>query len=677
MKVLKVLTVMVLWMIVMLPADPVFAGEEQTRYRLDDVVVSTSRSEITPSDAPQSISVISEEEIMATPFERVEDILRFSAGIQVTQHYGQQRGGIRGHVTMRGTGNSRVLMMLDGVPLNDNFSNSIAWVAWGLIPKESIERIEILRGPSSASYGSEGLGGIVNIITKNPDEKRETSVRAKAGSASTYIGSGLHSQKFEQFGVLLSGAYEDSDGFYMIDPEGIEEYTLRRYREIGKGFGKVTYSPGERTDISFSGLYYDHETGKGRDYFYGELTLDQYRLGIKHRGDVMNWKTMVYLNRGDKTAFQDVKEKGEFRPDRNERFPDNKVWGAEIQNTLPLSETMELTTGVAFKWVSMEYNEIQLRNFDRDVNASGEQRFISPFIEGTARFMDKRLVLNAGLRYDNVRNYEGKAKDSDPFRDRAPYDETYGSETWDNLSPKLGIVYHPDELTTLRTSFVQGFRTPTLFELYKPHVRAGGRFLRRANPELNPEAIRSWEAGAERVFFDNLWLRATYYHSRVSDYIESATIAFNEDTGARDTENENKSEVEINGVETEMEYFFGHGVSTFLNYTYNISEIADDDENPDREGNYLAGIPRHKFRSGITYQNPAIINASLMLRHDRHIYTNDRNTDKAPNATTVDISFWRRVFELATLRFSIENATDETEYIEDGRIYYGSVQFDF
>lgn len=677
MQVGKILTGMVLGAMIVLTVDSVFAGEERTRYRLDDVVVTTSRSEVTLSDAPRSISVISEEEIMAAPFERIEDILRFSAGIQVTQHYGKQRSGIAGHLNMRGTGRNRVLMMLDGVPLNDNFSNTIAWVAWGLIPRESIERIEILRGPSSASYGSEGLGGIVNIITKNPDKKRETSVRAAAGSASTYIGSGLHSQKFENFGFLLSGAYEDSDGFYMIDPEGIEEYTLRRYREIGKGFGKVTYSPDERTDISFSGLYYDHEMGKGRDYFYDDLTLDQYRLGMTHRGDVMDWKAMVYLNRGDKTAYQDIKSSGEFFPDRNEKFPDNKVWGAEIQNTLRLFETGELTTGVAFKRVSMGYKEIQLRNFDRDVRASGEQRFISPFVEGTARFMDNQLVVNAGVRYDNVRNYDGRAKDTNPFRDREPYDETYDSETWDNFSPKLGLVYHPDALTTLRTSFIHGFRTPTLFELYKPHVRAGGRFLRRANPDLDPEEIRSWEAGAERVFFDNLWLRATYYHSRVLDYIESTTIAFNEDTGARDTENRNKAEVEINGVETELEYRIGPGLSTFLNYTYNLSRIEEDDENPDREGNYLAGLPRHKFRAGITYQNPAIINVSVLLRHDRHIYTNDLNTEKAPDSTTLDISLWRRFFDLATLRFTIENSTDETEYIEDGRIYYGSMQFDF
>jgi len=656
---------------------PVAESEDRT-HRMEDMVVSTSRSEVSVADAPQSISIIPADEIMASPFERVEDILRFSAGIYVTQHYGQQARGIVGHLNMRGTGNNRVLMMLDGVPLNDNFSNTIAWVAWGLIPRESIERIEILRGPSSASYGSEGLGGIVNIITKNPRETRETNARAIAGSASTYGVSGLHSQKGKHFGFLLSGAYEESDGFYMVDPEGIDDLTLRRHREIYKGFGKATYSPDERTDMSLSALYYQHEMGKGREYFYDDLILDQYRLGMTRRGGISDWKAMVYLNRGDKTAYQDLgQQQGTvFVPDRDERFPENIVWGGEIQNTLPLFGMTELTTGVAFKQVSMEYKETQLRNLDRDVKASGKQTFISPFIEGTARFMDNRLIANAGIRYDNVRNYDGKAKDSDPFRQRDPYDESYSPETWDNFSPKLGLVYHPDHLTTLRTSFVSGFRTPSLFELYKPHVRAGGRFLRRANPELDPEKIRSWEAGAERVFFDSLWIRGTYYHSRISDYIESSTTAVY-DTGARDTENSNRSKVEINGVETELEYLIGYGLSTFFNYTYTRAKVTKDDENPDRESNYLTNDFRHKFRSGITYQNPAIINASLWLRYDRTRYTDDLNTNKAPNSATVDISLWRKVFDLATLRFTIENATDETEYIEDGRIYYGSVQFDF
>jgi len=77
---------------------------------------------------------------------------------------------------MRGVGEHRILVLVDGVPQNDNFNDAIAWVAWGHIPKEVIQRIEIVRGPASAVYGSEGLGGVINIITKKPKTGRQTLV---------------------------------------------------------------------------------------------------------------------------------------------------------------------------------------------------------------------------------------------------------------------------------------------------------------------------------------------------------------------------------------------------------------------------------------------------------------------------------------------------------------------
>ncbi|MDZ7695828.1 MAG: TonB-dependent receptor plug domain-containing protein [Deltaproteobacteria bacterium] len=90
-----------------------------------------------------------------------------------------QTNGIVSPIIMRGVGKNRVLFLVDGVPQNDNFNNAIAWVAWGHVQKETIERIEIVEGPTSALYGSEGLGGVVNIITKKPTPKRETSIRGE------------------------------------------------------------------------------------------------------------------------------------------------------------------------------------------------------------------------------------------------------------------------------------------------------------------------------------------------------------------------------------------------------------------------------------------------------------------------------------------------------------------
>ncbi|MFO7972948.1 MAG: TonB-dependent receptor plug domain-containing protein, partial [Desulfobacterales bacterium] len=154
-------------------------------HHLDAIVVSATRTGIPVFDAPQSVTVITGEEIMGSPFERVEDIVRSVPGIYNFRHYSLQTNGIVSPLKMRGVGSNRILVLVDGVPQNDNFNNAIAWVAWGHIPKETIERIETVRGPTSTLYGSEGLGGVIHIITKEPKVERKTSIRGEAGTADT------------------------------------------------------------------------------------------------------------------------------------------------------------------------------------------------------------------------------------------------------------------------------------------------------------------------------------------------------------------------------------------------------------------------------------------------------------------------------------------------------------
>ncbi|BBO82123.1 TonB-dependent receptor [Desulfosarcina ovata subsp. sediminis] len=657
------------------PVNGLCADEPPDYYKLDEVVISATRSETSVFDAPQSVTVVSEEEIMASPFERLEDILRYTVGFQNFSHYGQQTGGVSSHFSFRGVGRNRTLMLLDGVPLNDNFSNSIAWVAWGLIPKESIARIEIVRGPTSAAYGSEALGGVVHIITKKPAEKRETSLKFTAGSEDTYGGTAFHSQSISRFGYLLSGGYEESDGFYMVDPEGIEDYTLRRYREVGKGLGKMTYTLGDHTDLSLSALYYQHEMGKGREYFYDDLQMDQYRIGLTHRGDRMDWSGLVYLNRAEKTAYQDklVNSTGSYIPDREETFPENQVWGAEIQNTARLFSSLTLTTGLAYKRIAMDY-DVDYLTSDRDVGASGRQETLSPFMDLTSEFLDARLIINAGIRYDYIRNYDGQSWDTSTNSN-----DTYDSQTWDNFSPKAGIVFRPEGISSLRTSIGTGFRAPSLFDQYKLHVRGGGTSIRFPNPDLDPEKIVTWDIGGERLFFNRLWARLAYYQSWATDYIGSRTLR-TYTVGSKtykESTYDNISDVDIHGVEAELEYDIGYGLTTFFNYNYNISKIAKDEENPELEGKYLSGEPQHKYRAGLTYRNPDLINASIAFRYNVDEYADSENTEKVPDYMTLDLSVWRTFFDMVTLRLNVENVTDEDEYIEDGTLYYGSVQIDF
>lgn len=106
--------------------------------RLDEVVVSATRTEIPVFDAPQSVTVVSNEEIMSSPFERLEDIVRTIPGIYNFRHYGLQTNGIVSPLSMRGVGKNRVLLLVDGVPQNDNFNNAIAWVGWGSYPRRAL-----------------------------------------------------------------------------------------------------------------------------------------------------------------------------------------------------------------------------------------------------------------------------------------------------------------------------------------------------------------------------------------------------------------------------------------------------------------------------------------------------------------------------------------------------------
>ncbi len=653
-------------------------------YDLGEVVISSTRSEIPVSDAPQSVTVLSSEDIMESPFDRVEDIVRSVPGIYNFRHFGLQTNGVVSPLNMRGAGQNRVLLLVDGVPQNDNFNNAIAWVAWGYIPKEAIQRIEILRGPTSALYGSEGLGGVIHIITKSPQKDRETSIRGEAGTADTYKGAGFHSQKFQDFGVLLAGGYEESDGFYMTDNP--QSYNIKRHRDVGKVMGKATYDFGTQTNLSLASLYYDHETGKGREFFYDELQLDQHWLNFSHQGEFLELKSLVYLNRADKTAFQDKSPNFDFLL-RQEEVPAD-TWGADLQGSLNLSPWAKLTLGAAFKEVSWDYDNVYT-NSDRKEGAGGKQRFISPFSSLDFRFLDDSFLVSLGARYDYIKTFDGANWDSAKSAGKAPFDNSFDSETEDSFSPKLGLTYHFNPNTTFRASGGKGFRAPSLFEMFKVHVRQGGQYYREANPNLKPEEIWSYDLGVEHFLTENLMAKATFYQAFAQDYIGDRLTAQVPISGGK-TRNEyikdNINEVDIYGTELEVQWYPRQDLSLFANYTYNISEVNEDKNNPELEGNYLPNDPRHKFHVGVNYKNPNLVDVSLLVNYYADIYLDEKNTFKESDYTTVDLRISRKFMDRFTVYFNAENIFDE-EYIifrqaskEDtvapGAVFMGGLKID-
>lgn len=655
---------------------------------LDEVVVSASRTESKARNLPQSISIISAKEIIVSPYNNIEDIIRSIPGLYNFRHASLHTNGIVSPIEMRGVGQNRILILVDGVPQNSNFNNSIAWVAWGHIPKEAIERIEVIRGASSALYGSEGLGGVINIITKNPKETRKSGISAKAGNATTYGGNAFYSQKFGKFGVLASGGYENTDGFYMIDNP--EEYNTLRYREKGQLFGKLTYDFSKKSKLGLSALYFNQDAGQGREFFSQELQLDQYSLDYSHLFNGIKLEGKAFINRANKTAYQDNAADNYTSLFREEHFNNIYHTGVDIQGSLFKWQNIKMVLGGSYSQAYLNYNE-DYPGSDRDGGSKGKQQFFSPFFLTDIKLFNDKVFVNLGLRYDNIQTSEGANWDTQASAGKQAYDTLYNKQTRESFSPKAGITWHLSPKTIFRTSIGKGFRAPSLFELYKVHVRGGGTYYRNANPELNPEHILSWDIGAEHFVSDKFRVSVSYYQSLATDYIGDRLMDSAKFSGGTKTryeyELDNISEVKIHGIELEanwepIQYFSVKG-----NYTYNISKIENDEENQSLEGNYLPNDPRHKIHFGLNYANPEIVNVFVGANAFAKIYYDNENTLEKDKYFTLDASVSRTFMNKLTIFANAENILNN-EYpiflskssgntIAPGIIVLAGVKFEF
>jgi len=649
---------------------------------LEEIVVSATRSPLNIMDIPQSVSVLSQMELENSPFERVEDIVRSVPGVYNFRHNSMHTHGIMSPIIMRGAGINRVLILIDGVPQNDNFNNGMAWLTWGHIPKEAIERIEIIRGPTSALHGSEGLGGAINVVTKPPHPERETSLRGEAGTADTYHASFLHSQSFGRFGLLLTGAYVETRGFYMTGPR--QDYEIRRNAETSKLFAKAAYAINEQSSLTLSMLIYDEEKGNGRRYFGGKRLLENFWLNYDNTSDSHSLNAKLFLNNIDHTVYQDNAADGYTSLFRIERVPLAETWGADIQNTFRLNDWSDLTVGAAYKHVRWDYRERYTAGARR-AGASGKQEFVSPFAAVDCRFLDDTLIATLGGRYDWIATYDGCNFDTGGA---TPYDNRFHTERNESFAPKAGIAWHADENTTFRASGGKGFRAASLFERFKVHVRQGGRYYREANPDLDPETIWSYDYGVERFISDSVWARITVYQSFAKDYIGDRLT--NSYVLGGKTYNEyildNISEARMHGIETEMRWMPTDAVTLFGNYTFNVSKVHKDRENPELEGNYLPNDPKNNLHFGMTLDDPKIATATLAFNFQSDMYFDNENTLKAGSRWTVDIGLRKRIFNRATVYLNIENIFDEAYVItrsasEDtvapGRIIMAGVNYLF
>lgn len=638
-------------------------------YELEESVVSASRKTTSLNDTPASITIIDAKQLEHYPVKTVDDALRSIAGVDV---WGSSIAdqGFRS-VTLRGVGGGvkqqRALILLDGVPLNDTWSG---WVSWSQIPKEDVERIEVVRGPFSSLYGPHAIGGVINILTKKPKPAPiEAVAKGTYGELNTWSAYGnLSGTYFDgKFGAYASGKKTSSDG-YLAAPEEEPNRSENAFN-TDNVFVQGLTALSEYSSLRLSGGYLREERNRGHP-FSNVAPRKIYRVNLTYRREApsgIGWLGILYYqNEDQRIEFDDYATQSRLEHVEDTEKP---YFGAILQPSLSLADWNTLIVGGEFK-----YNEVELMDTyvtsDRTKGTQGKQQYYGLYCQDEMRFCAETLIVNLGVRYDGWKNYDGATFDTDPPGTVPPISRTFDTRHFDSVNPKLGVSYHLTSRTTLRASVGMGYRAPTTSELFADLTR--GLRIIQGNPYLDPEKLLSYEVGVYQGFGERLNLSLTMYQSWFNDLIDTRTIETIVEPGGPPVEialQDNISKVRVQGIELELNYSVTREIFGFLNYTLNESKIIEDEVDPNLEGNYLEHSPLNKFNFGLTYDHPKILTGSLLVSYVDHSYDDNENKDELRSFWTVGVKLGRDIGKHARLSFAIENLFDEKYDIPSFTIY--------
>ena len=442
----------------------------------EPIVVTASRQPQRMNELLSDTSLITREEIEAAGQSSLPELLARQPGIEFTSNGG---AGSNSSMFIRGTSGEHTLILIDGMRIN-SATNGTASLS--RIPTSQIERIEILRGPASALYGSEAMGGVIQVFTKRGKGPAAFNAEAAYGTDNTQKLSGGVSGQTGGFSYSLQAAYEETDGF-----SSIRDRRNRAYNKDKDGFrnssfsGNVSYSFNKDHEIGLNAFtsdgrnHYDSSSSttgcNARCDYWNDTRVSNYSLYSRNRL-LPAWQSTLRIGRGtdDSDSFADGIGDGSFRTDQ-----DQVSWQNDI--SLPLGTAL-----LAAEWVDQKV--VSSNNYDKN------SRTINSFLMGwNASLGAHRWQING--RHDDISGVGTKATGS------AAYGYQF-NDTW-----------------RAHASYGTAFRAPSFNELYYPSS---------GNPNLNPEFGRNREIA---LFYETAKHTAslTYFHNRIDDLIQWAPIS--------------------------------------------------------------------------------------------------------------------------------------------------------
>ncbi|MBI2149891.1 MAG: TonB-dependent receptor [Acidobacteria bacterium] len=660
-----------------------------------EIIVSATRTEQRLGDIPASATVISADEIKASPAVVADDVLRQAPTFSLFR----RTSSLAAHPTAQGvslrgigpSGVSRTLVLLDNVPFNDPFGG---WVYWTRVPLISTDRIEMVDGANSSVYGNYAMGGVINVMTTRP--QRRTIVlkpqyggrrNPNLGKSGSDVWDGLGSLDFfasdvwKNFGAAVEGGVFNTNGYPTIPSRDLNGAVLRgpidqkatvNYQNLNL---KLDYTPTSRLNVFARGGYFSEDRHNAKicrptscdetnDTLW-KFVSGGVRATLPDQSDLQarvfaNWERFhsSFLAVGV-VAGQGPRSLG--RLTLRQTVP-TKDAGYMVQWSKALPGNQYFTVGTDFRWVdgdSVEDAFDATLGTTRTVSrvAGGTQRsfgvFMQDIISVTSRF---QVTLSARLdhwRNYNAHNLETTVATGAPTANNRPSladkDNTVGS-------PRGAARYHFNDKVSVWGAASWGFRAPTLNELYRSFQVGAVRTT--ANENLGAERLMGGEAGVNVSPVRNFTWRTTWFHDRFKSPVSNVTI------GTNLRQRQNLGRTRIYGIQSDVEYRMKTYWRFSSAYVYDQATVREFPADRTLQGKFLAQVPRHRGSVQLSYSNPKYLFAAVSAQFMSRQFEDDQNLLRLPGFGTMDFNVGRSITENFEAFFGVQNLLDRTFYVQ-------------
>lgn len=540
-------------------ATPVYANDVQ-EFTLDEYVVTAARTETKLVDTPANISVVDAKTIEERHYQDVSEVLKDVPGANVLD------SGVGAYEkVIKLNGDERVLVLVDGRRINTDMgltNSARSSVDMNMLPDVGlIERIEVLKGAGGALYGSDAVGGVVNIITKKADRSfGKVSIATGSMGAEDY--NAMYSIKEDRTGVTVSASKYEQDYYKYRDAKS-NTTTKWKYPsefENEKVSLKVDYEINKVNNLTVGYDYSQYDGMSPTIYGLNKQEKDSKNLYAK-----LDWLTeskdngylQIYHNEVDYTNL------GVYDPwgyPLTVGYFNEKSFGIDAQHTFMIQDNNKLVVGASWR--------------KADVKANGDNTY-DESVENIALFINDiwelapALTLNTGIRYDDH------------------------SEAGDDTTLSAGLNKKFNDYSHIYLNWSQVFKAPSTDDLYSFFPPGGmGGAGSYGNPNLKPETGDTWTIGYNTKLSDKTDIGINYFESKLEDAIDWKYTSSTEPTYVRNVDEQKKR-----GMELTFNHELNNNLDLTASYTYIRVENNDESAGFVRDAHYHPNT----YRLGINY----------------------------------------------------------------------------